>query len=71
MKHATLTDFIEHEILPTLGEFADDYDVDGIADAVTEYNGGYGFKPEYRPDETGANEAYWDVVKAHDTAGND
>lgn len=34
MRHKTMQDVIEREILPALGTFADDFDVEGLAAAT-------------------------------------
>lgn len=58
-------DFIELEIKPTLGDFVDDYDVEGIYDEVTEYVPlcGIVWKDKYACDR----DAYEDVLFRHDT----
>lgn len=66
MTHATINDFIEHEIMPTLGEFAQDFDARSIAEEVSEYDGrGFVWKAEYKDDI----EAYNAVCQKHDKAG--
>ena len=49
----TFDEFVEREILPTLGEFADDYDVKGLADEVSEWDDeiGYTWKLKYLDQE--------------------
>lgn len=57
-------DFIELEIKPTLGDFVDDYDVEGIYDEVAEYVPlrGIVWKDKYACDY----DAYEDVLFRHD-----
>lgn len=65
----TRDDFIAQEIIPTLGVFADSFDLDAICDEVCDFDEreGYVWKPKYREDGNGAScEAYWNVVKRHD-----
>lgn len=41
-------DFITLELKPVLGDYADDFDVEGIFEEVAEYDGhGFTWKPEY------------------------
>ena len=60
----TREEFLEREILPTLGEYAGDYDVDAICDEVSAWDpyDGYVWAPNYDDDP----EAYWGVVQAHE-----
>ena len=60
----TRDQFIDQEILPTLDQWADDFDIDGICDKVSEYDEreGYVWKAEYADDA----DAYWDTVKRYD-----
>jgi hypothetical protein len=62
----TRTEFIQREILPTLGEYANDYDLDAICDEVSDFDEreGYVWKDEYASDEA----AYWQVVSKYDNA---
>lgn len=61
--YATRTDAIEQYIEPALGDYASDYDVDGI---FADYF-------EYREDEHGFVERegadFWGVARAHDVSG--
>lgn len=63
----TREDFISDEILPTLGEYAGDFDVDAICDEVSDYDEreGYVWKDKYRDDI----DAYSDVLARHDEVG--
>ena len=60
----TRDEFIQHEILPTLGDYASDFDVDAICDEVSAYDPreGYVWKDEYASDE----DAYWQLVQRFD-----
>ena len=60
----TRDEFIQLEILPTLGEFADSFDVEGICGEVSDYDerDGYVWRDEYADDE----DAYWQVVRRFD-----
>lgn len=60
----TRDEFIQREILPTLGEYASDFDVDAICDEVSVYDQreGYVWKDEYASDEN----AYWQLVQRFD-----
>lgn len=61
--YATIGDVIEHYVLPTLGEFATDFDADAIAREVAE------FVPDlqcYMISADGDND-FWDIVTAHET----
>lgn len=58
-------DFIELEILPTLGEFADDFDVDAIVDEVSEFDPVDGYVMAVGEDE------YWEAVRRHDIGGRE
>lgn len=62
MGYETITDAIEREILPALGERAADYDVDAMARELFEYD------PDTRLMEpTGAD--FWEVARRHDVSG--
>ncbi len=67
-------EFIEREILPTLGEYADDYDIDGIVDDVSEFHPVNGYVWGKRFDEMQPlyfePEAYWEIVARHDTSAS-
>ena len=58
---ATKTDAIEQSILPALGEYADDFDIDGIFDDCFTYEDGY-FVPREGVD-------FWEVAEKHDISG--
>lgn len=61
MGHETIADAIEREILPALGEWAADYDVDAMARELFEYS------PDTRRLEpTGAD--FWEVARRHDVS---
>lgn len=64
----TRDEFINDQILPTLDDYAEDFDIDAICDEVSEYDprDGYVWKEEYRDDEA----AYWEVVRSHDVSGD-
>lgn len=66
--HATIDEFITHEILPILGDYEDDFDVRSIAFEVSEYDGrGFVWKDEYKgPDNIEALNA---VLQAYDVSG--
>jgi hypothetical protein len=54
-------DFIQLEIVPLLGEYVDDFDLDGIFDAVSEFDPAKGFV--WRELEVGE---LWNIVSAND-----
>lgn len=55
-------EFIERSILPALGEFAHDYDIEGIADAVGIYSPRFGWV--LKPDLTDVE--FWEAVEEND-----
>lgn len=57
-------EFIEREIVPTLGEYADDFDVEGICDEVSKFDPrkGYVWSQEY----IDALDEYNAVLARHD-----
>lgn len=64
--YATIRDFIWFELVPVLGDFADDFDLEGIAWEVAEYDDrefvrGYVLAPEYH-DPIALNQ----VIMRHD-----
>lgn len=61
--YSTMDDVRDY-VRTTLGDAADDYDVDAIADALTEWRDG---KLTLKVDEP-FDAAYWDVVASHDIA---
>lgn len=68
MAYTTIDDFKYGEVLPYLGDFADDFDADEIAREASEYDGhGFVMRSEYANDE----DAFWDLCMKHDvTAEN-
>lgn len=56
-----MADAIEQEILPALGEWAADYDVDAMARELFEYD-----TDTRRLEPTGAD--FWDVAERHDVS---
>ena len=54
--YVTRDDYMEQEIIPALGEFADDFDVDLIIDRTSDYKPGHGFF------QTTSMEEFWSVV---------
>lgn len=57
-------EFIEREILPMLGDYAEDFDVDGFCDEVSTFdpNKGYVWREEY----VDALDEYNEVLARHD-----
>lgn len=69
-------DFIELEIKPFLGDYADDYDLDGIFDEVAEWDErlGYVWKSEFVDQDDGSTHyetAYNKVLMRHDMTDPD
>lgn len=58
MKYTSIQDVIDYEVVPALGEFADEYDVEEIAHELFEYVDGY-FERRY-------DVSFWEVAQAHD-----
>ena len=60
----TREDFIQLQIMPILGDYADDFDIDAICDEVSDYDerDGYVWKAEYDGDIDALNE----VLSRHD-----
>ena len=69
---------IRDYVTTALGDYADDYDIDAIADEISEWtqaadeagnillnNSGLTIKAEYAEDESGVNDAFWAVVEAN------
>lgn len=56
-------EFIELEILPTLGDFADDFDVDAIVDDVSEFDLVKGYVMRDMDEDE-----YWAIVQSHEVA---
>lgn len=61
IKHTTITDVINREVAPALGEFVDDFDVEAIAREAFEYVDGAFVQRE--------DVDFWEVTKAHDVSG--
>lgn len=61
IKHTTITDVINREVAPALGEFVDDFDVEAIAREAFEYVDGAFVQRE--------DVDFWEVAKAHDVSG--
>lgn len=57
--YITRQDAIEQEIIPALGEFADQYDIEAIADDALTYVAGHGF-------DVAQDEEFWRIVERHD-----
>ncbi len=69
--HTTREDLIAREIVPALGDYAGDYAIDDIYDALqaaglVTYTPGVGFV--LATDEDGNTPGFWDIVAAHDLA---
>jgi len=65
--YTTINDFIDREITPTLGEFAQDFDTEAIAREVSVYDGhGFVWKSEYK----NGGDAYNAVCQKYDMSGN-
>ena len=58
----TFDEFVERQILPTLGEYAGDYDVEGIARCVSTWDDKLGYVMIPRL----SHEGFWEVVERHD-----
>lgn len=58
MKYTSIQDVIDYEVVPALGEFADEYDVEEIARELFDYVDGYF--------EQRDNVSFWEVAQAHD-----
>ena len=62
----TLADFVNNEILPTLGDYVQDFDVVAIAQEVSEYDGHeFVWKMEFKEPER-----YNEVLQHHDMTKN-
>ena len=68
--YATLAEAIEREILPVLGEYAEDFDARAIADDVLEYVTPEDDQGRLRVDRAGvvlkAGSRFWEVVFSHE-----
>lgn len=60
-KYTTIGDVISYEVVPALGEFVDDFDVEAIAREAFEYVDGAFVQRE--------DVDFWEVAKAHDVSG--
>ncbi len=58
-KYTTIADVISYEVVPALGEFVDDFDVEAIAREAFEYVDGAFVQRE--------DVDFWEVAKKHDT----
>lgn len=60
-------EFIEREILPTLSGWEDDYDLQGICEAVSTYDPirGYVWRKEFTGPDNEDTSEYWDIVEQH------
>lgn len=58
--YPTLQQAIDGYVVPSLGDYADEYDLVGIASEVFDYFPCYGFRINCGLD------AYWDCVRRHD-----
>lgn len=62
--YVTRDDAIEHGILPALGEWGDDYDIDALADDVL-FTTGEGTQHRYHVITD--SDAFWEAAERHDT----
>ena len=63
-----IDDVVERVVIPTLGDYADDYDVMGIAKAISYYDQeGFRIIDAVQSDDN--PKIYWDIVASH-TRGN-
>lgn len=60
-KYTTIGDIISYEVVPALGKFVDDFDVEAIAREAFEYVDGAFVQRE--------DVDFWEVAKAHDVSG--
>ena len=60
----TIDDVVEYYVIPTLGDYAGDYDVRGIAEAISHY-GQEGFRIIESIQSDDNPQAYWDIVASH------
>lgn len=65
--YVTRAEAIEREIVPALGEWVADYDVEGIADALLSYDPMPG-AIQLAGFRVRADADFWSVVAAHETA---
>lgn len=64
-RYSTLPEFVNGEVIQPLGEFADDYDVETIADEISEFDGRcFVLKDEYATDDEGR--AFWEACDRHE-----
>lgn len=62
-KYTTWTEVIEREIIPALGQYVDDFDVDAIAEAVIECHSGHRAEDNYFCMGVDEDE-FWKIVEA-------
>lgn len=55
----TITDVNDQLVIPALGEWVDDYDVESIADEITEWR-------DNKLVVTCDDEEFWKIVESHD-----
>lgn len=61
-RYWTVRELIAAEIIPTLGEFADDYDLEGIAGEMSEFDGcSFVVRDEYSGDD--GCRAYYEMIE--------
>lgn len=60
--YATKTDAIAYEIENALIPYQDDFDLEGIANAVLTYHEGKGYRLDYHGD------AFWAIVEQYEVA---
>ena len=70
-----IDDVVEYYVIPTLGGHADDYDVRGIAEAISYYDDGCrdgvrhadmaGFRINQYIESYVNPRVYWDIVESH------
>ena len=63
MKYETLADLIAYEIEPALGKYADDFDMESIANEAYEYAYPNGYKQRENVD-------FWEVASKYDISNN-
>lgn len=73
MRYTTKSDVIEQAILPALGEYADDYDTDAIADAAFDYRVDTNEQGQELLNTAGFEQVvdedgFWTIVEQHEVA---
>lgn len=69
--HTTIQDAIDQEVLPALGQYAADYDVEAIADEVFRFDDGYDQTTGvHNLDRQGfyqavGDDAFWQIAENH------